>query len=81
MKATRYYQVSNIQLFIMGILIALIVTALLAINSAVKDYLQLPIVTMAGDKCVSVASVKNGEAFTCGDVGTILRNYRTSKSQ
>ena len=80
MKATKYYSVSNLQLFTMGILIALIVTALLAINSSVRDYLQLPIVTMADGKCVSVASVKNGEAFTCGDVGTILRNYRTSKN-
>ena len=64
----------------MGLLIATIVAALLTINSSIREYLQLPEVTMVGDKCVSVANYKNGEAYTCADLGTILRNFRVKKS-
>lgn len=78
--ATRYYSVSNLQLFIMALLISVIVSALLVINSTVRDYLQQPEVTMVDGKCVSVASYKNGEAYTCADLNTILRNYRVKKS-
>lgn len=78
---TKYYQVSNAQLFIMALLIGVIASALLMINTALKEYLQLPIVTMtAEDKCATVSNFKNGEAFTCSDVGTVLRNYRVKKN-
>ena len=79
-RATKYYQVSNAQLFIMALLIGVIAGALITINTGVKEYLQLPLVTTADDKCVSVVNYKNGEAFTCSDVGTILRNYRVKKN-
>lgn len=79
-RATKYYQVSNAQLFIMALLIGVIAGALITINNGVKEYLQLPLVTTADDKCVSVVNYKNGEAFTCSDVGTILRNYRVKKN-
>lgn len=77
----KYYTVSNFQLFVMALLIGIISAALIIINSAVKDYFELPMITTTLDgKCVSVSSYKNGEAFTCNDVGSILRNYRTSKT-
>ena len=79
-RATKYYQVSNMQLFIMAVLIGIIAGALITINTGVKEYLQLPLVTTADDKCVTVVNYKNGEAFTCSDVGTILRNYRVKKN-
>lgn len=82
MKSNKYFQVSTTQLFLMSILISILVTALLVINTSIKEYLQLPIVTMATDgKCAAVSNFKNGEAFTCNDVGTILRNYRVKTSQ
>lgn len=80
MKTVKYYQVTNMQLFIMAITIGVIAAALITINNRAMDYLQLPVVTMVDDKCVSVVNYKNGEAFTCGDVGTILRNYRIKKN-
>lgn len=81
MKIVKYYQVSNSQLFIMAVLTGIIAAALSVINTSVKEYLQLPVVNVSSDdKCVSVSSFKNSEAFTCADVGTILRNYRTSKN-
>ena len=64
----------------MALLIGVIAGALITINTGVKEYLQLPLVTTADDKCVSVVNYKNGEAFTCSDVGTILRNYRVKKN-
>ena len=81
MKTTKYFLVSNAQFFIMSLLIGIIASAVLIINSSVKDYLELPIVQLSQDgKCVSVSSYKNGEAFSCNDVGIILRNYRIKKS-
>lgn len=81
MKVVKYYQVTNANLFVMALLIGVIAAALITINTSVLEYLQLPKVTMsADDKCVSVANYKNGEAFNCGDVGTILRNYRVHKN-
>jgi hypothetical protein len=61
----------------MGLLVGVTAGGLNIINTSVKEYLQLPVVTMSDDKCVSVANFKNGDAFACSDVGTILRNYRT----
>jgi hypothetical protein len=81
MKVVKYYQVSNAQLFIMAILTGVIAAAAIVINTSVKEYLQLPIVTLtADDKCVTVSNFKNGEAYTCSDVSTILRNYRVKKN-
>ena len=81
MKTVRYYQVSTLQLIIMAIIVGVIASALIVINTSVKEYLQLPLVTTtADDKCVTVSNFKNGETYTCADVGTILRNYRVKKS-
>lgn len=79
-KTVKYYQVTNTQLFIKALTIGVIAAALVMINTSAKEYLQLPEVTMADDKCVSVENYKNGEAFVCEDVGVILRNYRVKKN-
>jgi hypothetical protein len=76
----KYYQVKTGQLILMAILTGVFAGGLVSINSSVKEYLQLPEVTMLDSKCVSVLNYKNGEAYTCGDVGTILRQYRVKKN-
>jgi hypothetical protein len=80
MKTVKYYQVSTIQLVIMSVLVGIIAGALITINICIREYLQLPLVTFSGDKCVAVSNFKNGEAFGCSDVGTILRNYRVKSN-
>lgn len=77
--AHRYYYVTNLQLFLAAIVIGVIAAGLVTINNKVDTYLQLPVVTKSSDgKCQSVLNFKNGDAFTCNDVGTILRRYRTT---
>lgn len=75
-RTVKYYQVTGFQLFTMAILTGIIGAALVIINTSVKEYLQLPIVVYQADKCESVVSYQNGEAFTCEDVDIILRKYR-----
>lgn len=79
MKITRYYLVTNLQFFIMALMVGVIAGALLIINAAVKEYLERPIVTLVDGKCTAVENFKNGEAYVCTDVGTVLRNYRVKK--
>ena len=80
MKTAKYYSVSNAQIFVASILVGVTAASLIVINTAVKEYFQLPEVTMtADDKCAVVSNYKNGEAYTCNDVGTVLRNFRTKK--
>lgn len=77
MRTVKYYQVSNLQLFVMALLIGIIAAALITINIMVREYLLLPTVLVdRDDKCASVVNYKNGDAYTCADVGVILRNYR-----
>lgn len=77
MRTVKYYQVSNLQLFVMALLIGIIAAALITINIMVREYLLLPAVVVdRDDKCASVVNYKNGDAYTCADVGVILRNYR-----
>lgn len=76
----KYYTVTNSQFFVMSILVGIIASAIVIINSTVMDYLSLPVMTVTqDDQCVSVASYKNGEAYTCADRGGILRNYRVKR--
>lgn len=77
MKTTKYYVVSNSQIIITAILVAVLTASLVTINTAVKKYFELPVVTFSEDgKCATVSNYKNGEAYTCSDVGVVLRNYR-----
>lgn len=78
---TKYYVVSNLQIFVSAVLSAILAASLIVINTAVNNYFELPIVLMTEDnKCSTVISFKNGEAYTCNDVNMILRNYRTKKN-
>lgn len=78
MSASKYYQVSALQLFFMAILTGVIAGGILTINTIAKEYLLLPIVTVdKEEKCIEVVNFRNGEAFTCNDVGVILRKFRT----
>ena len=75
----RFYTVSGLQLFTMAMLVSITTMALSSINNTVKEYLQLPIVEQSADgKCIAVQNFKNGDAFTCTDVGVVLRIYRTA---
>lgn len=78
MKFTKkYFQVTTIQLMLMSILTGAIAAALVVINIRVNEYLQLPEVSVDGaGQCLAVANYRNGEAFQCSDVGTVLRNFR-----
>lgn len=79
MKTARYYVISYFQLFLMAVMVGIISAALSIINTAAKEYLQLPIVHNSADgTCKQVSNFKNGDAFTCHDVNVILRNYRTT---
>lgn len=80
MKSPKYYVVSNPQIIITAILVAVLTTSLMVINTTVKEYFELPAVTFSEDgKCATVSNYKNGEAYTCNDVGVVLRNYRLKK--
>jgi hypothetical protein len=80
MKMTKYYIVSNLQILISAVLAAVLSASLIVINTAVNNYFELPVVSMTADgKCATVTNFKNGEAFTCNDVGMLLRNYRVKK--
>lgn len=72
----KYFQVTTVQLFLMAVLTGVIGGALVMINTAAMEYLQLPIVTYSEGKCASVANFKNGDAFTCAEVDVTLRHYR-----
>lgn len=81
MKTTKYYVVTNSQIMITAILVAVLSTSLVVINTAVKQYFELPLVTFSEDgKCATVSNYKNGEAYTCSDVGVVLRNFRSKKN-
>lgn len=72
----KYFQVTTYQLFLMAILTGVVAGALVIINTAAMDYLQLPMVTYADGKCASVSNFKNGDAYTCAEVDVTLRHYR-----
>ena len=82
MKTIKYYQVSGFQLFMMAIIVGVISAALITINTAVQEYLQLPMVRFSSDgQCAVVSNYKNGDAFTCSDVDVVLRKYRAAKPE
>jgi hypothetical protein len=80
MKMTKYYIVSNLQILISAVLAAVLSASLIVINTAVNNYFEQPVVLLTSDgKCVSVTNFKNGESYTCNDIGMLLRNYRVKK--
>lgn len=73
---TNYHVMSSTQMFFLSILISIISSALIVINIYVKDYLLLPVVMPSAENCIVVKNFRNGDAYTCNDVGSILRKYR-----
>ena len=79
-RTVKYYQVSNLQLFIMALVVGIIASAIITINIMVKDYLSLPeVILKSDDTCTAVVNYSNGDAYTCADVGVILRKYRPKR--
>lgn len=73
----KFFMVSTKQIILAAIFTGIISGAVVIINTSVKEYLGLPMVMQSADgNCVSVANYKNGDNFTCADVGNILRNFR-----
>lgn len=81
MRTIKYYTITNFQLFLMAIVVGVISSSLLVINTKVNEYLHLPVVVYSDDKCVSVENYVNGQAFTCADVDLTLRNYRKKQEK
>lgn len=74
----KYYVISGKQLFMLSMLIAIIVSALITINILLREYLLLPEVYFQekDNQCIKVVNFENGHAFNCNDVNIILRRYR-----
>lgn len=78
-RVVKYYQVTGLQLFLMALLTGAVGGALGTINTLTREYFLLPQVVIGAAGCANVVSFKNGEAYTCNDVGTVLRKYRTTE--
>lgn len=73
----KYTILSNIQLFILSILVGLFSASAVVLNSWYQSYVLLPrVVTDATGQCIKVVNYENGHAFTCQDVDVTLRRYR-----
>lgn len=80
MKVVKYYYVSGRQLFMTALAVGVIAAALVTINNLFKEYLLLPMVIFDQDNnCVTVNNYRNGDAYTCADVGVILRKFRAKE--
>lgn len=75
---TRFINLTSLQLLILAVLMSLLVSTLVALNSWYMDYRLLPEVHVDGaGACTKVVNFENGHAFNCNDVNVILRRYRT----
>lgn len=76
-RITKYFQVSTPQLLLMACLTGVVSAGIVIINIRLNEYQQLPEVHFnSTGSCVSVSNYRNGDAYQCGDVDVILRNYR-----
>jgi hypothetical protein len=74
---SRYTVISNLQLFVLAILVGLFSASAVVLNSMYHSYKLLPQVIIDGNgQCVKVVNFENGHAFTCQDVDVVLRQYR-----
>jgi hypothetical protein len=74
----KYTCVSNFQLFILAIMIAVISAGLTVLYSQYESLKLLPLVEVtATGECVKVTNYENGHAFGCPDKDVLLRRYRT----
>ncbi len=75
----RFATLSNLQLFFMTMLMAILTALLVSVNSWYMAYIKLPKVHVdATAACVKVENFENGHAFNCADVDVLLRQYRKS---
>ena len=75
----KFTTLTNLQLFMMTILMAIITALLVCVNSWYMTYIQLPKVHVdSAGACVKVENFQNGHAFNCADVDVLLRQYRKS---
>lgn len=73
----KYTILSNIQLFILSILVGLFSASAVVLNSWYQSYVLLPkVVFDNAGQCNKVVNYENGHAFTCQDVDVTLRRYR-----
>lgn len=78
----KFNVISNLQLLVLSILVSVLVSAALALNTWYLDYRLLPEVHVDGaGACVKVVNFENGHAFNCNDVNVVLRRYRTATTQ
>ena len=80
MSTKKYQLVTNSQMIVFGIFVAIIASCIVIAVQFGQDYMSLPQVIKNGDDCASVINYKNGDAFTCPDVDVILRKYRIKTS-
>jgi type IV secretory pathway TrbF-like protein len=74
----KYSIITSSQLFVLAMLIG-IISSLLTISFTIwykREMLPIVQVDQLG-QCISVVNVENGHAFTCNDLGVVLRQYRT----
>lgn len=73
----RYSMLSNVQLFLLALLMSIFAAALISINMYYMDVRTLPkVYTDKAGACFKVENYGNGDAYNCNDVGVILRRYR-----
>jgi hypothetical protein len=77
----KFVIISNLQLFVLAILVAVLSSIGVSINTWIMDTRLLPEVHIdTTGQCVKVVNFENGHAFNCNDVNVLLRRYRTVKA-
>jgi hypothetical protein len=75
----RFTVISTVQLLILAVVMSILTSLLVSINSWYILYTQLPVVHIdKSNACVKVDNFENGHAFNCNDVDVLLRRYRKS---
>ena len=76
---SRYATFSAGQLLALAVLMSILTSVLVSINTWYMDYRTLPIVRKdAAGTCLKVENLENGHAFNCNDVDVTLRRYKTN---
>ena len=76
----KYSLITNVQLFMLALLIGL-TSSLVTISFNLWQQRELlPVVQVDQlGQCIAVVNMENGHAFTCNDIGVVLRQYRTQR--
>lgn len=77
----KYITLSTVQLLVMSLLMGLVSSAVVSINTWYLDTRLLPEVQVDGaGQCIKVLNFENGHAFNCADVNVVLRRYSIKKA-